>query len=337
MNGKIEDIDLSGSALGRLKDFTEYYSYAECDSAVQALVKAAVKAREEERDAAAKSALAGNLLPPTYDQDAAGEVASACPDLEARFLYFYERFTAYPQTVSGYLQQAKTALSSARLSPMNNVDDAMVHWAGESKHDFMTYFVNPMIDFAVPNQQAVLDDLIVAMSAYEGLIQAAHVDAKVVADEATQVLDSLNDWTSEDTQQLLDMVGIGIDIAGSDEGINGGSKKATLSGKLGLVGIGISAVETGVNASTNIDSDGALDVMREVDKILTDMKTTMDAEEEAIRDALNTSLGAIQGVLNSDESLDSATLLPLEPKGDNTPNLTEGKTPHGYPNFYPHG
>lgn len=334
MNNPIKDVDLSSGALGELENrIPDYPPGHEVESAVEALVTAAVKAREYERDQAAKGALATNVLPPTYDQDPEGEVESACPDLKARFLYFYERSPIYPATVRGELQAAKTAISSAQLSPMAGLDGVLAHWAGDTKDDFLKFFVNPMISFAIPNQQAALDDMIVAMTAYEGLLRAAHMDAKVLADEAAEVLNSLDDWTSEDTQQVLDMVGIGIDVASSDSG--DGTGKATLSTKLGMVGIGISAVEA--VADTNIDADGALDVMAQVDTILTGMKTIMDGEEEAMAETMRTSLSEIQTTIAADEPLDSASILPLEPKSDGTPNLTDGKTPHGYPNFYPHG
>lgn len=248
------------------------------------------------------------------------------------FTQFHERWPSYPRTMAEHCRTAKAALQSGRMTPIVNVKDMVnARWDGAASDDFRDFFLTPFVK-AVNNQQALLDELAVAMYAYEGVLRQARLDARAVATNAINVLDSIDGYGGGgDAGLVLGVIGVAVSVVAAVA--TGGT---TLGITLGLIGAGVSGAqvvndalsqEEPVTADQQITGDTVDQVVDNVVSVLSDLRRGMDAEEQGIANLLGQTRSEVSRLLASDSPLDVATILPNEPDADRITDITDGQLP----------
>ena len=307
------DTDFAQPVSGRAKEI-EYVSAGDVESAVSSMIDAAVDAQHYEASMTSGYSR-GTNVPELTD-------ASDYDWIKAYFEPLYDREPNNASDMADAVGATKESLESGRTTVISQATSMVEKWAGEAQHDFKKYFLDPFPN-AITNQKAVVDELRVALHIYEGVLRQARVDAKKIADETKKVLDSLNDCTADDWKVALGLIGVAAAVVGA---IPTGGASLGIAGAMALVGAGASLTTTAIDAA-NIEGGSVSSVLNSCKDALEKAREQMTSEEQAIADALNDSNSGIDGVLSQTDPLDVATVLPHEPTGDGTPNLTDGNTP----------
>jgi hypothetical protein len=249
----------------------------------------------------------------------------------SQFEYFHERWPSYPRAMAQHGETARTAITSGEMTGYNSVAITVgSDWAGQARDDFMDYFLAPYGN-AVTNQQLLLTELSAAMYAYEAVLKQARLDARHLADETVNVLESINTYSGGDASTILRVVGIGLAVTSTL--VTAGSTAALT---FGLLGAGLQATQLGVDIAKQADISGetADDVVQQLVQRLSDLRAAMDAEEDQIAEAVATTADSVEALLGSSDPLELATILPNEPNDDGITNITAGDVP-GHDEFRP--
>jgi hypothetical protein len=253
-----------------------------------------------------------------------------------KFKYFHERWSAYPAAMAIECENAKAAIQSGQMAALNTVGNiAWNNWGGDAQRHFTQYFLDPFA-IAVTNQQLVLDELAVAMYAYEGLLKQSTVDAKSAADETIRVLDGLHDSNPPDATTIIKVAAITVSIVAAVA--TGGT---SLGITLGLIGAGLAGGELIASGIADKEkpqgiSGGTVDeVLGKLREALDALKEDMDTVEQNLANGLTASVGQVDDWLGSDDPLTVASILPNEPTDDSVPNVTGGEVTPGSDDFRP--
>ncbi len=247
-----------------------------------------------------------------------------------RFTYFHERWPSFPQTMGQHTDSAKAAIQSGQMTAIKPVADAVDRWTGKSQQHFKEYFLDPFLVNTLTNQQALLDELAVAMYAYEGILKQGRVDVKAIADQTVEALDSLSVGSGTDFTAVLGVVGIAFAVVTTVA-----TAGTTTALTLGLIGAGLSAVQH-VAAHQEVAGTTTEEVVDSLAEALDGLRQAMDAEEASIAEAVTKTTGEVQGYLSAATPADIATFLPNEPNEDGVTNLTDGEVPD-HDEFHLHG
>lgn len=355
---QIQDVD-DGYILGRAQavDDIESINHQAVEEAARAVVRAAAQARTREfiLDNGAVDPETGELLEdlmhwPTghfyiasrggaYQNTTTGEVLSRDPRepdesryewILDQFDYFHERWPTFPRVMAEHCETARTAITSGRMTGYNTVAITVgSDWAGQARDDFMDYFLAPYGN-AVTNQQLLLTELSAAMYAYEAVLRQGRLDARHLANETVNVLESINTYSGGDATTVLRVVGIGLAVTSTL--VTAGSTAALT---FGLIGAGLQATQLGVDlAQKDVSGETADDVVQQLVQRLSDLRTAMDAEEDEIAEAVAKTADSVEALLGSSDPLELATILPNEPNDDGITNITAGDVP-GHTEFRP--
>jgi hypothetical protein len=351
----VEDVD-AGYLVGRAQavDAIEVIPHQEIEAAARAVVRAAAEARTREfvQDSILTDPETGEMAQrhwPTdqfyipigggrYQNTTTQEVLDYNPGEHAdesqfewivsSFDYFHERWPAYPRTMAEECESARAAIMSGELTAYVGVTQTVNNdWAGLARDDFVRFFLNPFGN-AVSNQQLLLTELSAAMYAYEAILRQARLDAKSLADQTVNVLDSINTYSGGDASTILGVIGIGVAVVTTLA-----TAGTTTALTLGLIGSGIQAARLAVDKTKDISGETADDVLMQLDQRLADLRVAMDGEEDAIADAVAKTADGVETLLASSDPLELATILPNEPN-DAIPNVTSGQPP-GNEQFHP--
>jgi hypothetical protein len=241
-----------------------------------------------------------------------------------KFEYFHERWPAFPRTMAEQCQTAQTAIMSGEMSPYEGVGMTVSNdWAGLARDDFLRFFLNPFGN-AVTNQQLLLTELSAAMYAYEAVLRQGRLDARHIADETVNVLDSIGAYSGGDAKTILRVIGIGLAVVSTLA-----TAGSTTALTFGLIGAGLQTAQLGVDiAEKDIAGETVDEVLRQLEQRLEDLRTAMDAVEDTIADAVAKTADSVEGLLASRDPLQRATILPNEPNDDGITDITGGEVPH---------
>jgi len=239
------------------------------------------------------------------------------------FDYFHERWPSYPRTMAEHCETAKTAIMSGEMTPFLSVAMTVSNdWAGAARDDFLDYFLVPFGN-AVTNQQLLLTELSAAMYGYEAVLRQARLDARHLANQTVNVLDSINTYSGGDAGTVLRVIGIGLAVVST---LATAGSTAALT--FGLIGAGLQAAQLGADlAEQDISGETVDDVLNQLVQRLGDLRTAMDAEEDEIAIAVEKTSDSVQSLLDSGDPLELATVLPNEPNEDGITNVTGGEVP----------
>lgn len=319
---KIEDHDLTPNSFEKLEKLEEV-SQAEVLTAMEKMIEAAVKRRAREH----KKALGDNATQEHFEEMAKVDIDEYTDDIEYGFMYASERPPDSARSITSRLQNAKSYLHSGHMTPIEGVQSAVEHWSGGAKKQFASYFLNPLVSYTISNQQILLDELITAMAAYEGIVTESRRDAKKIADDATTILDT-DDKDLDKLDFSLKTAAVAVGIVGAAASIPT-TGPVGLAAVCGLLGAGISATDYAKNTAGG-DSPVSLDILNTVIVALEDLRYAMDMQESAISDRLAETRQNIKAMLNDEsDPLNMATIIANEPHDDKNdlPNLSDGKKP----------
>lgn len=236
------------------------------------------------------------------------------------FKYFHERWPSYPQTMGQHCDSAKGAIQSGQMTAIKPVSDAVDRWTGRAQQQFKEYFLDPFLVNTLTNQQALLDELAIAMYTYEGILKQGRIDAKTIAEQTIDALDSLDAGSGTSFTAVLSVVGIALAVVSTVA-----TAGTTTALTLGLIGAGLQAAQF-VASNQEVEGATAEEVLESLAETLDQLRQAMDAEEASIADAVTLTTGQIQGFLQASNPPEVATILPNEPTGG-VPNLTDGEVP----------
>jgi hypothetical protein len=348
----IDDVD-AGYIQGRAQavDDIEIINHQAVEEAARAVVRAAAEARTREfimDGAGAVDAETGELLENlmhwptghfyiaerggTFLNTTTGEVLSRDPRepdesryewVVSQFEYFHERWPSYPRVMAEHCETARSAITSGEMTGFNSVAITVgSDWAGRARDDFVDYFLAPYGN-AVTNQQLLLTELSAAMYAYEAVLRQGRLDARHLANEAVNVLESINTYSGGDALTILRVIGIGVAVTSTL--VTAGTTAALT---FGLLTAGLTASQLGVElARKEISGETADEVVQQLVQRLADLRTAMDAEEDEIAEAVAVTADSVEALLGSSDPLELATLLPNEPNDDGITNITGGDVP----------
>jgi hypothetical protein len=346
MGETISDVDFS-SAVMRKVDQIQTIPHQDVEQAAQDVIRAAVAARGREivenishynytsrRYALDDTATGGTYMPTDdgrYIYTSTGEVMAGDPRqidpgqyqwIIEEFRYFHERWPSFPRTMAEHCEDAKKTIQSGRMTPILGVSETVAsNWSGTASDNFHDYFLAPFVMRAVTNQQALLDELAVAMYGYEALLKQARVVAMDIATQSTNALDSLMpEAAGISGEQALGMAGVVIGVVTA---VATGGTAVGVS--LGLIGAGLSLVGM-LAASPRIGGDTVDEVLQSLRTTLDQRHQEMDDVEESIATALGKTDAEVAKHLDG-SPLDVGTVLPNEPDADGVPNLTAGELP----------
>lgn len=237
------------------------------------------------------------------------------------FQYFHERWPSYPQTMAMHCDTAKAAIQSGQMTAVKHVDDVVDNWQGAAQQDFREYFLDPFLVNTLTNQQALLDEMAVAMYAYEGILKQGRIDAKTIAEQAVEGLDAIDVGGGLSFTAILGVVGVAVAVVTTVA-----TAGTTTALTLGLIGAGVQAVSV-VASEQTVEGATVDEILDSLDSTLDQLRLAMDAEEKSLADALVETTGQVNGYLEADNPNESGTFLPNEPVGDDVPNVTDGTVP----------
>lgn len=349
---EVVDVDFAAAPADEVERI-DVIPHQEVEQAAQAVVRAAVEARGREivEDYAVGGGHAGEdgvYRPYLMDyatgdyyipmengwyNSATGENVSRDPrEIDAGeyewiidyFTYFHERWPSYPQTMAQHCQTAKAEIQSGKMTPILAVGRAVSWWGGDARDNFLENFLDPFVSQTVTNQQALLDELAVAMHAYEAVLKQGRLDAKTIADQTVGVLDSTGHGSGGDVSVLLGVVGIAVAVVGTL--LTAGTTTALT---LGLIGAGLQTANLAVKISEDqtIAGETVDEVLRTMAEVLDELRQAMDAEEDLIAEAVEKQADQVRDWLSSSSSLAMATILPNEPSEDGVTDITGGELP----------
>jgi hypothetical protein len=347
----IKDINNSGRVAAKVAELEEVSAF-EVEERAQEVVNAAVRARKKEFEEGGgyyTDPNTGESMPRLVDtatgknyvyrhrtdqwETMEGQVVDDPRNVDPaqyqwvieKFKYFHQRWPTFAGTLAYHSDEAKAAITSGRMAPIETVGDIVATgWGGQSRDNFKEFFLDPFGN-AVTNQQQVLDELGCSMYAYEALLQEGQIDAKKTADETIKILDGLSESSPPDAETVIKVVAVVAGVVG-----------VIASGGSGLI-IGAGLVGAGTGAAELIAKDvseqeknrklngGTVDeVLEKMKGALDELKQDMETVEQNLAEAVGEVSTAVNGYLNNANALDVATILPNEPDND-VPDVTDGE------------
>lgn len=318
--------DLADPVKGKV-DEIESVSDDKISSAANAIIDAAVKAREKELDQLWEALTEEGDY---SDVERPPEWHAKRSDYEWIPKYF-EPFYARPLNGAGgmadSLKNAKATLESGKTAVFTSASDEVGKWAGKSRDAFKELFLDPFPN-AINNQKQVIDELRAGMYLYEGIQRTGRKNARDIAVKTREALEPEGfSLKSSEAKLLYSMVGIVAALM-----------SALISPTLGLATGTLAIVSATANSSgafataaTNqppVEISGhtvELKLQSMVEKLNT-LQTDMFNEEAPLAQALGRSTNGVEKALSVKDPRDLATLLPNEP-GDRYTDLTDGKKP----------
>ncbi|GAA4892576.1 hypothetical protein LX16_1989 [Stackebrandtia albiflava] len=291
------------------------------DAAIEAAVDRVIEAAVRQRTKEVNSDLGASGIPGPYPDDMFPTEADY-QWVRTWFTPFYDRDPTLVTGMAASLAGAKGALNSGRATVVANASSAVEQWAGATRDDFKTYFLDPFPN-AVANQKVVVDELCVVLAGYEAVLRQGRRDAEKIADDTAKVLDSLDDCTSAEVLVVLGIITAATTVIGA---IPAAGAALGLGGSMALIRGGAQFGAAGVE-SARIKGDTVEGVLQSMVDGCKALQDTMDGVEQGLADALSESGEAVGRVLSAGNPLDVTALLPHEPNGDGVTDVTDGDRP----------
>ena len=247
------------------------------------------------------------------DRDEALEAA------ETEFDYIPELFTAfttpspsYTSAILIHLSDVRATLTGAATEKVDSVEALISDWTGDAAMQFAQGFLNPFPK-SVDNQVEVVDEMRRGVGAFEAILRHSRKDVKDIGDKTAQVLDSLDDWSSDDLKPVLGVVGAVVGLLGALP--SGGAS-------LGLALLSFSISVTSTALATEINGNTVDDIIQQMNDNLEAVRTGMRDNENGLSDALDASYETMSGIVTSSSNQEQRDLVP------NRPNIADGGANH---------
>ena len=252
------------------------------------------------------------------------------PESAYTWIVPYFKFFCYPdplavQIMADDLGLVRQSIKSGQVTAVQGLTPQIEDWEGKARDSFYENFLVPFPD-AVENQTEVIDELRIALWAYESILRAARVDAKKLLDETKKVVDAYDGDKSGKTQFAFTIIAA---FAGVVKDLPRGG--ATLG--LALVGNTATLGKGAQTAATDIGGKTVADIMNSFIAAAEEIRPMMDDQEQKLAAELDKSNATVDGILNNSDPKTLMQLLPNE-VGTDGARITD-RAPGDAPEFRP--